>query len=146
MLVVLLVVVVSVGGGGSDTSAAPSTSVQAPVTTGPPSAGPSGTELPTEPETGAKTITVVYEVTGDGALAGSIVYWNGKSIALEELEPLPWSRTLHSKDAVMTSLSGLMIGTGTIACRILVNGSVVEEQRVTGENPYVDCEGPVARP
>lgn len=85
--------------------------------------------------------TVTLEVTGSGA--SSITYVVGVEESQEFDVKLPWVRSFASPNAVPIVVVGIQgAGGGTIGCRIVVNGVVVEENTSQGRHSVVACGNP----
>ncbi|WP_433754655.1 MmpS family transport accessory protein [Nocardia sp. CA-135398] len=93
-----------------------------------------------------KEVTVKYEVTSDGPIAGNITYSSGGDagqIAQANEQPLPWSRDVTVTGFVKAvSLSAQADeGATKITCRITEGGKVIAEQTSTGPFAIASCSG-----
>jgi hypothetical protein len=111
---------------------------------------PLPTDVPTQPtddpgqpgSTGdGKTITVVYEVTGDGP--ASIIYTDklGETPQRVENATLPWTHTTTMDGTALLSVTGIRTGTddGSISCRATVDGQEVVQRTNTGSFATASC-------
>jgi hypothetical protein len=93
------------------------------------------------PGSGGDTAQVVYEV--DGAQhANNISYAadGGGSIAQDNNVPLPWRKEITvERGFAIVNLTAQNAGSGTITCRIVVDGEVVREVSSQGEYAVVSC-------
>jgi len=124
--VLVLLLVVGIAGGGKD--AAPAGSSSAGGST---------------PAVSSSTATVVYEVTGSGR-ASSVTYNSdgGGSIAQEASVKLPWRKEISvDRGFSITTVSAQNAGSGSITCRIIVDGEVVKENTSSGQYSIVTCTG-----
>ena len=89
------------------------------------------TELPQAPNGSGRTITVTYEVTGDGP-ASQILYTEKLGEAPKRLQnvKLPWKFTTEIETPALVSVVAMRIDTsdGTIGCRALVDGAEVKQR------------------
>ncbi|GAA2600363.1 hypothetical protein GCM10010399_33980 [Dactylosporangium fulvum] len=88
--------------------------------------------------------SVVFEVTGKGvSKASSVTYGIGGNSSQANGAALPWKKEATSTDTLLTvsivAQSGT--GTGTITCRITVDGKVVVENSSEGQYAVVTCSG-----
>jgi len=59
-------------------------------------------------------------------------------------QKLPWSKTVvNDSTFVESGLSAQNAGTGSITCRITVDGKVAAEQTAKGQYAIAQCTGPV---
>ncbi|NJC62934.1 hypothetical protein HC028_00140 [Planosporangium flavigriseum] len=84
---------------------------------------------------------VVFEVTGDGvSKANSVTYGIGGNSSQANGTALPWKKEATSSDAfLMLSLVAQSGGSGTISCRVSVDGKVVVENSSQGQYAVVTC-------
>ncbi len=93
------------------------------------------TELPSlpadAPDVTGRTISVTYEVTGDGQ-ASQILYVEKLGETPKRLQnvTLPWKFTAQMETPALVSVVAMRIGTseGTISCRALVDGAEVKQK------------------
>ncbi|MFE0023120.1 MmpS family transport accessory protein [Amycolatopsis sp. NPDC059021] len=97
------------------------------------------------PAVAAKPVShaVVYELTG-GHGARNLTYVGAGTDLVQSAEvSTPWSmsftRTGPADQTEFYSVSAQNAGTGTLRCRILVDGVVVAEKTVTGEDRQLTC-------
>ena len=95
------------------------------------------TDLPTVPPGLERTITVTYEVSGDGPVG--IVYLEKLGDAPVRLEnvKLPWKFTAEVQTPAVLSVVAIRAGTaeGTVSCTALVDGDEVK-QHTSGEGNF----------
>lgn len=109
---------------------------------------------PAVPQTGnspaddaaAQTRTVVYEVTGSGK-ALSITYTTDGMTSMEQQQnaALPFSKeiSMPAEAFQVFSVSAQNSGSGTISCKITVDGKVLKEASSNGQYSVVMCNGDV---
>ncbi len=99
--------------------------------------------LPTDlPGTGDGTpVTVVYEVTGDGPVDLTYVEQNGGSPRQVNASTLPWRVEVSLTPPTLLSVTAFRAGTttGTLACRVTVNGEEVARKETQGSISVVSC-------
>ncbi|MFJ4657708.1 MmpS family transport accessory protein [Nocardia sp. NPDC088792] len=86
--------------------------------------------------------TVLYEAWGTGTnTAHAIAYIGDNSDALQDTNvSLPWSKTVTSNSIPIWNMNAQNAGTtGSISCRITVDGIVKDEQTANGEYAMVMC-------
>lgn len=87
---------------------------------------------------------VLYEASSASGLASSVTYFSAdNSLQQETNRKLPWSKTVVNDSTYVTT--GLTVqngGTGSITCRITVDGKVVDEETAKGQYAVVSCTGP----
>ncbi|WP_020660389.1 MmpS family transport accessory protein [Amycolatopsis benzoatilytica] len=87
------------------------------------------------------TRTVVYELTGDDVAHNLTYVAEGGDLEQQVEVHLPWSATVQRSvpagQAVFTSL--VAQSTGSLACRIRVDGRVVAEKAVAGDGRQLSC-------
>jgi hypothetical protein len=83
--------------------------------------------------------TIVMTVTGPDK--ASITFGLDSDISQDNDAVLPWKRTLHGSGGVvsMATVSAQNSTTGTISCKITVNGKTVKENSSSGQYAIVDC-------
>ncbi|MGI5246664.1 MmpS family transport accessory protein [Dactylosporangium sp. CA-139066] len=90
------------------------------------------------------THAVVFEVTGKGVTkATSVTYGIGGNSSQANGAALPWKKEASSTDMLLTAsiVAQSGNGTGTITCRITVDGKVVVENSSEGQYAVVTCSG-----
>lgn len=94
----------------------------------------------------AESRTVLYEVTGSGE-ALNVTYTTDGLASTEQQQnaKLPFSKeiTLPSEAFQIFSVSAQNAGSGTISCRITVDGKVIKEASSNGQYSVVMCNGDV---
>lgn len=94
-----------------------------------------------DPNTAGKTITVVYEVTGDGP--ASIIYTEKLGKAPKRLDnvDLPWQVETTMKGAALISVTAVRSGTdtGKISCRATADGEEVAQVTREGTFATASC-------
>lgn len=83
---------------------------------------------------------MLYEVTSTTGMAVTVIYWSAGHLQWEERVPMPWSKTVNQQGSQVTSVGAQVAGTGTITCRISIDGAVVTERSATGELANVYCQ------
>jgi hypothetical protein len=90
------------------------------------------------PEAAADGHTVVLEVTG--AKKADITYGLGADQSQEQGAKVPWKKTLTSKeDFLIPTVVAQNKGSGTITCRITVDGKLAKENKSKGQYAVVTC-------
>ncbi|WP_433300697.1 MmpS family transport accessory protein [Actinoplanes sp. CA-030573] len=86
------------------------------------------TDLPDNPQDG-RTITVTYEVTGDGPASIAYVDALDQAPVRKTDVQLPWKFTTTMETPALLSVVAVRIGTseGTVTCRALVDGDEVKK-------------------
>jgi hypothetical protein len=117
------------------TYAAPAPTYSAPAYTAP-------TPAYTAPATSGH---VVYEVTGAKS-AANITYMTGKNMSMAQVSTakLPWRKEVQVSDDSTFFVPTLTVqnaGSGTITCRITVDGAVVDEVSSQGAYAMAMCTG-----
>jgi hypothetical protein len=83
--------------------------------------------------------SIVLEVTGPAK--ADITYLLNSDTSQENGRKLPWKKTLTSSEAAtIVSLSAQNSGSGTITCKITMNGKVVKTNKSKGQYSIVSCE------
>jgi hypothetical protein len=101
------------------------------------------TDDPAVPDPGAtgKTITVEYEITGDGP--ATIIYAEklGDSPKRVENADLPWKLEVTMQGAALISVTGIRTGSsdGSISCRATVDGDEVAQRTRDGMFASANC-------
>lgn len=97
----------------------------------------------TDKQTGKSERIVVFEVAGTAASASNITYGLGGNMSQDNGQKLPWSKQAKSTDAFLfTSLSAQSAGgSGTITCKVTVDGKLVAENTSQGQYAVVTCSG-----
>lgn len=97
----------------------------------------------TDSQTGKSERTVVFEVAGTTGSASNISYGMGANLSQDNGQKLPWRKESKSTDALLlTSLSAQSAGgSGTITCKITVDGALVAENTSQGQYAVVTCSG-----
>lgn len=86
--------------------------------------------------------TVAFEITGDGVSRASLTYTVGMRSVRETGVDLPWRKSIDTNDTVTVatvtaqSASGT---TGSIACRITIDGQQKVSNTSPGAFPSVTC-------
>lgn len=139
--IIILIVIVSVSGGGEkkeETATAADTTAAAT-----PAAGAPAAQTTTTTKAAAAKKTVVYEVTSDSGTAGNITYFGENAQQSQSTDvTLPWKS--KEFDSSKTSIKGVTAqngGSGTITCKIIVNGKVEAENTSEGAYAVVSCNG-----
>jgi hypothetical protein len=98
------------------------------------------TDLPALPGTTGRTITVTYEVTGDGPVEIGYVDKPGEPKRVAGAK-LPWkaTTTLDSPAFLLVSAIREDTGSGTVRCRIRVDGEDVAQSSRDGGFATVAC-------
>lgn len=92
-----------------------------------------------------KTIThaVIYELLGESGVRNVTYVAQGAAIAQEREAPTPWSKSFQRTGVEggddFYSVSAQSGGTGTLRCRIIIDGRVVSENSTTGDRAMVTC-------
>ncbi len=88
-----------------------------------------------------RTVTVVYEVTGDGAADISYTAELGKSLKRVKNAKLPWRTEVSVPGTTYISVIALRTGTteGTIRCRATVDGKEVASREAQGTFAIATC-------
>jgi Mycobacterium membrane protein len=96
--------------------------------------------LPTLPDITGRTITVTYEVTGDGPVQIGYVDKPGEPKRVADAK-LPWKETttLESPAFLLVSAVREDTGSGTVRCRISVDGEEVAQSSRDGGFATVAC-------
>lgn len=83
---------------------------------------------------------VTYEIVGPSAASGRVSYLdvNGKTIEAG-FTSLPWSVTVSTTDPGMLANVVAQADAAELGCRILVNGSVVNENLARGREAQAVC-------
>lgn len=83
--------------------------------------------------------TIVMEVTG--AKKADITFGLGTDQSQDNGATLPWKKTLTSTEALLiATLVAQNKGSGTIGCKITVNGKVAKTNASKGEYAVVTCD------
>jgi hypothetical protein len=89
-----------------------------------------------KPDSGKKTI--ILEVTG--VKSADITYGLNADTSQANGAKVPWKKTMTSSEALtIASVSAQNKGSGTIKCKITVDGKVVKENQSEGEYSIVTC-------
>jgi hypothetical protein len=98
------------------------------------------TDLPAFPGTTGRTITVSYEVTGDGPVQIAYVDKPGEPKRIADAK-LPWkgSTTMDSPAFLMVTAIREDAGSGSIRCRVKVDGEEVAQSTHDGGFATVAC-------
>ncbi len=93
-----------------------------------------------------QTHAIRFEVDGTAAQIG-VTYRNATG-ALEQRDIQgPWSMELQAKTGTLLTLRAVnKTNTGTVYCRILIDGQVFKEGESSGAFKVVDCSGLVPLP
>ncbi len=88
-----------------------------------------------------KTVTVVYEVTGDGTVEISYTAKLGKSLKRVKNAKLPWRTEVSVTGTTYVSVIALRTGTteGTVGCRATVDGKEVASREAQGTFAIATC-------
>lgn len=82
--------------------------------------------------------TVILEVTG--AKAADVTYGLNANQSQENDAKVPWKKTLTSGETLtIATVVAQNKGSGTISCKVTVNGKVVKENSSKGEYAVVTC-------
>ncbi|MFY1669480.1 MmpS family transport accessory protein [Plantactinospora sp. WMMB334] len=118
LLTVVAVTLLACGSGGGDTL------------------GPGAQGGDSAPAKGEKKI--LLEVTG--AKSADITYGLGTDQSQEQGAKVPWKKELTSSEALLiVTLLAQNKGSGTIGCKITIDGEVVKENTSKGEFAVVTC-------
>jgi Mycobacterium membrane protein len=99
----------------------------------------------------SRPVLVTYEVTGEGvSTANNITYTKDVNLGQEQAtgQPLPWKKDIQFGEGLFKPLSIVAQagdGTGTITCRILVDGAEVTKSTSQGQFAVVSCSGDVPK-
>ncbi|MDT7725120.1 MAG: hypothetical protein QOI21_1696 [Actinomycetota bacterium] len=89
------------------------------------------------------THVVSYELLGNGGVRNVTYVAQGAAIAQEREATTPWSKSLQRTGVEggteFYSVSAQNAGSGTLRCRIVVDGKVVSENSVSGDRAMVTC-------
>lgn len=97
----------------------------------------------------SRAVLVTYEITGEGvATANNITYTKDVNLGQEQVNgaPLPFTKEVQFGEGLFKPLSVVAQagdGTGTITCRILVDGQEVTKSTSQGQYAVVTCSGDV---
>ncbi|MGC5258264.1 hypothetical protein ACPXCG_18120 [Gordonia sp. DT218] len=95
-------------------------------------------------EESERTVTVTYEITGDGPTA-SATYSTGNMDQAQDTDvPVPWTKEVQitGLGKVVTLLASNGIdGSGAIRCRIRQGDSVISENASSGPGASASCSG-----
>ncbi len=80
-----------------------------------------------------------YEVTGTPGMAEYLTYEIDYNQAHETNVGLPWSKQFSAGPGHTFLLSAQGHGTGSVTCRILVNGKVISEATASGQPARTMC-------
>jgi hypothetical protein len=119
----------------------PQTPTEAPDLPGLPTELPTlPTDLPAFPGASGRTITVTYEVTGDGPVQIAYVHKPGEPKRIADAK-LPWrgTTTLDSPAFLMVTAIREDAGSGSISCRVNVDGEEVAQSTHDGGFATVAC-------
>ncbi|QBG78430.1 hypothetical protein PBI_WALRUS_39 [Gordonia phage Walrus] len=143
--VVVLIIIIAVatsGGGGEEstdnTADSPGTTeTQAPTEDG------GDQPQPTTQQQESGTDGVVYEVTSDSGTANNITYFGeGGNQSQENGATLPWrSKAFDESDTMIKGVTAQNGGSGTITCKIIIDGKVEVENSSNGQYAVVSCNG-----
>lgn len=97
-----------------------------------------GWPAPVPGETREKSIA--YQVDGIDGAAATLSYFDADGKVVELSTSLPWRLTLHTR--ALASPSGVLVQTeaSPLACRILIDGQIRDEQTAPGPSSAVSCE------
>lgn len=117
-------------------SPAPSTSLDIHPSTAQPVPAAAAQPVPAAP------VRVRYEIAG-ASLAGLVNYTTGQSSPVTEARQvrLPWRMEFDASGGFVPSLSVQNAGSGSITCRITVNGEELSSVTTEGTNAVVICTG-----
>lgn len=85
---------------------------------------------------------VLYEAWGSpGATTDSVAYIGDDYQGLQDSNvTLPWTKTITSSDSILGwNMNVQNTGSGSISCRVTVDGVVKDEQTVTGVGQIAQC-------
>jgi len=88
--------------------------------------------------------TIVFEVTGSGVTkASSISYGLGGNQSQDNGAALPWQKQTSSDDSflILSLVAQSGAGSGSISCKITVDGKVVVDNTSQGQYAVVTCSG-----
>lgn len=132
---------------GTASAEASATAAESPTSVPPPP--PAAPVAPPSTSEAAQPQSVVYEVTGEGVVAGSVTITsmvNGQISQEQATEaPLPFTKELPWKEPGSMSFDSYSImaqsdgSGGAISCKITIAGKVAAEQTSTGPYSVVSC-------
>jgi len=86
--------------------------------------------------------TVRYEVTSDSGAASNVTYMINHGEHQDTKVTLPWSKEFTIDPGFQSlGVNARNAGPGSINCRILIDGKVVNQQTSNGQNAFVMCSG-----
>lgn len=99
-------------------------------------AGPGAQDDAGDKKSGGKSI--VLEVTG--AKSADITYGLGADQSQEQGAKVPWKKELTSKESLLiATIVAQNKGSGTIGCKITIDGKVAKENTSKGDYAVVTC-------
>lgn len=99
---------------------------------------------PTDTASARTGHTIVFEVTGNGVTkASSISYGIGGNQSQDNGAALPWQKQSTSNDSflILSLVAQSGSGSGSISCKITVDGKVVVDNTSQGQYAVVTCSG-----
>jgi Mycobacterium membrane protein len=89
------------------------------------------------------THSVVYELLGDEGVRNITYVADGAAIAQQRTATTPWTKSLQRTGAAdenqFYSVTAQNAGRGTLRCRITVDGQVISDESVSGDQTMVTC-------
>ena len=89
---------------------------------------------------GNHTVDYIVEGTAKSAM---ITYSDGSANISQTTVTLPWKRTYTMKNGALPSVVAQNQGTGTLYCRIYLDGNLWKEASATNQYGVVTCNGMV---
>ena len=145
LAVIAVFIVIGVATGGGDKKEDTTAATDTPAATAAPAAGatPAQTTTTTTTKAAPAKKTVVYEVTSDSGTANNITYFGENAQQSQATDvALPWkSKEFDSKKVTIKGVTAQNGGSGTISCKIIVDGKVEAENSSEGQYAVVSCNG-----
>lgn len=143
LAVIVFFVVVGVATGGGDKKEESTAATDAPTATAAPAAGATPAEKTTTTKAAPARKTVVYEVTSDSGTATNVTYFGENAQQSQATDvALPWkSKEFDSKKVTIKGVTAQNGGSGSISCKIIVDGKVEAENSSEGQYAVVSCNG-----
>jgi hypothetical protein len=116
--------------------------IAAGTTSTQPTSAPGGAPAPSAPaeEPAADQAVVVYEVTGSKASNITFSTDGARSVSQEANIGLPWRKEITpDRGVAIGTLSAQNAGSGSITCKIMVDGQVVRQAKSSGQFSVVSC-------
>lgn len=102
-----------------------------------------GSAAPAGKTDAKKDHQITYEVAGTAGSANNISYGIGGNMSQANGTKLPWTKQAASADSfLILSLTAQSAGSsGTITCKVTVDGKVIAENSSEGQYAVVSCSG-----